>query len=180
MERTSHYFHVPSGMSTWTRPRYPTPEELEEIQRKVRTADPATGLGVLQGGRTLFYYNPFTGMSQWTHAGDDAVITFVDAHSDDEADDEEPGPPPEYDGPSWASSSRRTAPLCVLRPPKRVVNSGRLRTRHGAGGEKERHAGRHSTARRRGALASSSFKNPSSVTRGYIARRSRTHRGQLL
>ena len=37
-------------------------------------------------------------MSQWTHPGDDAVITFVDAHSDDETDDEAPGPPAEDDG----------------------------------------------------------------------------------
>ena len=85
-------------MSTWTRPRYPTPEELEEIQRKVRTADPAMVWECCREDGTLFYYNPFTGMSQWTHPGEDAVITFVDAHSDDEADDEEPGPPPEYDG----------------------------------------------------------------------------------
>ena len=60
-------------------------------------------------------------MSQWTHPGDDAVITFVDAHSDDEADDEEPGPPPEY-------AKQQVLLQCV--------NSGRLATLI-AGGEKE-------------------------------------------
>ena len=87
-------------MSTWTRPRYPTPEELEEIQRKVRTADPASVWECCREDGTLFYYNPFTGMSQWTHPGEDAVITFVSNDSDDEGDDEAaPGPPGEDEGP---------------------------------------------------------------------------------
>ena len=39
-------------------------------------------------------------MSQWTHPGEDAVITFVSNDSDDEGDDEAaPGPPGEDEGP---------------------------------------------------------------------------------
>ena len=92
-----YYFLLPSGMSTWTRPKYPSPEELEEIQRKVRTADPALVWECCREDGTLFYYNPFTGMSQWTHPGEDAVITFVSNDSDD--DDEAPGAPAEDEGP---------------------------------------------------------------------------------
>ena len=37
-------------------------------------------------------------MSQWTHPGEDAVITFVSNDSDDDDDEAAPGPPAEDDG----------------------------------------------------------------------------------
>ena len=90
----TYFFHVPSGMSTWTRPRYPSPSELATIKQKVSAADPAHVWECCREDGTLFYYNPFTGASQWTHPGPDAVVTFVDS-SDDK--DEAPGAPDDAD-----------------------------------------------------------------------------------
>lgn len=75
------YYHVPTGTSTWVRPKFPSPEELKLMQEANEMARPA-GVHVDEWeahrdeNGQMYFYNVDTGMSQWTHPGTNAIVKF--------------------------------------------------------------------------------------------------------
>ena len=77
---TTYWYHVPTGESSWTRPKYPSEEELAEMAQTAADADPDDVWEAVRDEATgqLFFYNVATGLSQWTPPPPPAVVTYPD------------------------------------------------------------------------------------------------------
>ena len=78
--RYTFYFHVPTGTSSWQRPKYPKPEELK-LMAEANEQKPANDADEWEahrdeGSGQMYFYNVSTGMSQWSHPGKSAFVKF--------------------------------------------------------------------------------------------------------